>query len=188
MTRIPARILLSAPFLCACLLLPWSLAKAAQTLQVSLTVGGIGLECASSQVFPGVLGAAEAFSLGSNLTVESDPGTGQPTGQIRVRPIRIMKQLDECTPLLTQALVQGQTVEVIFRFFRQVPGGEVEHYFTISLPDARVSSQSIVSPDTLDPASVNRPPLESVSFIFSRITWTYEPTGNGFEHDFTTLR
>jgi type VI protein secretion system component Hcp len=39
--------------------------------------------------------------------------------------------------------------------------------------------------DTLDPATALRPPLEEVSFVFTRISWTYTNGGITFEDALT---
>ena len=102
------------------------------------------------------------------LTTPRDE-TGQLTGRRRHSPIRIVKRNDKSTPLLYQALCLNEPVDSAeFRFFRPSPdgSGSEEQYYTVLLENGYVSD-----------IQTDGSGLESVSFVFQDVTWTYEVGG-----------
>lgn len=86
-------------------------------------------------------------------------------------PIRIMKEIDKSSPLLFQALANNENlVEVYIRFYRPHVTGTYEHFYTIYLENARIVN---IEQYALPSEGYS----ESISFVYERITWIYEPDG-----------
>ncbi len=99
-----------------------------------------------------------------------NPSSGAATGNKVHTPVVFVKEVDKSTPLLSKALIQGETlVEVLFRFFNQ----SNYNYFTVRLEQAKVISIREFMPNSLNPASY-QPLMEEVSLVYTKITWTWE--------------
>ena len=96
-------------------------------------------------------------------------------------PMVLVKRVDRASPQLIRAIAEGQPVEGDIKFFnRNRETGEIQRYYTIRIYDARVTGVRQLLPDTLDPASANKPVLEEVQIDGGSITWIDELNGNEF--------
>ncbi len=115
--------------------------------------------------------AIECMTYKEGIQVGYDSRTGSAQGDRTYDPITVSKWVDKATPLLAQAASESKACTASFRFFRPTAnGGGWEHYFTVSLEDARVQriARSVTEGDDAAPMR------EEVSFVFSRITWKHE--------------
>ena len=113
-------------------------------------------------------------SFGHSINIPTDPHTGQPTGTREHGSLRIVKPLDKASPLLYKALVTGERLSIVeIRFLRISPEGQMEHFYTIKLEDAMITSAS----PSLIPSDQDNVMMEIISFNYRRITWTYVPDG-----------
>ena len=109
-----------------------------------------------------------------DVTVPTDPQSGQPTGQRVHRPLVITKVFDKCSPLLYRALCTGELLtECVMKFYRTSAEGSQQHYFTITLNDAIITSIKPHMPNCQDPSQAHFTHLEDVSFSYLKITWTH---------------
>ena len=116
-------------------------------------------------------------SFGHSININLDPVTGLPSARREHAPLRIVKPLDRATPLLYKALCTGETLsQVEIRFLRFTPEGQEEHFYTIFLEEAIITSAS----PSLIPANESNNMMEIISFTYRRIRWTFEP--GGIEH------
>lgn len=122
------------------------------------------IECLSFQ--DGTRAARESFN-------------GAASGRRNYEPIRFTKRFDKSTPLIAKALCNNEDIKAEFKFFRPSPKGDgtTEHFFTIALEGARIAFIERNSPDCIDPALSNHPPVEEVGLVFNKVIWTYETTG-----------
>jgi type VI secretion system secreted protein Hcp len=91
--------------------------------------------------------------------------------------LRITKYIDKASPKLAQVLINGEVlVEMVLRFYRPSPTGAYEHYYTIKLEDAIITS---IETHAMDSGRH----MEEVSFSYMLITWTDEVTGIEFIDD-----
>lgn len=112
----------------------------------------------------------------SGIDVPTDAGSGIPTGKRQHRPITISKLLDKSTPKLLQACVSGENLpSVSFDFYRLDSGGKEQHYYTILLENARITSYSHTGANS-----------ESLSFTYQKITWVWEDGAITAEDDWET--
>ncbi len=158
-----------------------SAAQSAQTVHLTVTAAGTTLLCESTQTSMGREDTIEAFSFGANVFRPLDPATGLPGNDVH-RPLRITKRIDRCSPQLMRALVNGEPIAATIRFFRPNPSGDgtTQQFYTITIANALVVGISTLSPDTLSPANLSLPPLETVSFVYGQITWTHTDGGVTF--------
>ncbi len=114
----------------------------------------------------------KVLSISNGIFRPRDSATGSLSGNRQHKPLTITKPVDKSTPLIFKAIANNEPVtRAEFRFFRGVPGGGEEHYYTILLESAAVSAASGVGGKGDDL------PTEMVSFTYERITWTYEDGG-----------
>ena len=132
-------------------------------------------------LLPGFEDAIEVFGFCHEITTPVDAASGLPTEKRQHKPLIVVKRIDKSTPLLQKALVNNEQLdEMTLSFFRIDPGtGGFQQYYTITLSEARVVSVKAISQD-LSNNSDTYPTMEEVSFVYQKITWTYEP--DGVEH------
>jgi type VI secretion system secreted protein Hcp len=124
----------------------------------------------------------EAFS--HNVTVPTDPQSGQPTGQRVHKPLTITKVFDKSSPMLYQALTTGEKLNNCkLKWYRTSPAGVQEHYFTMELEDAIITDIQARMPNCQDPAKAHFTHLEEVSFSYRKIIWTHEVAGTSSQDD-----
>jgi type VI secretion system secreted protein Hcp len=105
------------------------------------------------------------------------------TGRRQYGPLVVFKRIDSASPLLEKALVNNETIEAAFKFFRPSPNGDgtTEQFYTVTIKDGHISAMKQLVNKTIDPATAGEPPLEQVSFVFKTINWTY--TKGGITHE-----
>lgn len=105
---------------------------------------------------------------------------GQITGMRVHSPVVIVKEVDNSTPNLYQALVTAENLrDVIIRFYRNSTGGQLQNYYTVHLESATIISIREFMPNSLNPATY-QPIMDEVAFIYRKITWIWEDTGVEF--------
>lgn len=124
----------------------------------------------------------ECLSFTDAVRTAREASSGMATGDRTYEPIVIEKRIDKSSPLIAKALCNNEIMEGTFKFFRPSPTGDgtTQQFFTVKIAEGRVGSVHRHSPNVIDPASAATPPLETVSFVFGDITWTYED--GGVEH------
>ena len=115
-------------------------------------------------------GSIECLSYSHSIVSPRDAASGLPTGKRQHKPFTIVKEVDKATPLLMNAIINNEKLDIIFRFYSP----ENVNYYTITLEGAYVASfsQSYSSMGG-EPA----PPQEVISFVYMSITWCWELDG-----------
>lgn len=151
----------------------------AMTVHLTLLANGTNIDGESTITSMERENTIECLSFEDSVRTAREASTGMASGERTYEPLKITKRIDSSSPLLAKALCNNETIEGTFRFYRPNPAGDgtTEQFFTVVIESARVSSISRVSPNVIDPASANSPPIEEVSFVFGKITWTYESMG-----------
>lgn len=126
----------------------------------------------------------ECDGFNEGVATAQDAASRTPTGQRIYDPLTIRKWVDKSSPELAKALCETAKVDGEFYFFRpSSEDAQMEHFFTVKIEDARVSAIKRFLPEGMDDvAKAGKPPLESVSFVFGKITWTHVP-GNKVHTD-----
>jgi type VI secretion system secreted protein Hcp len=110
-----------------------------------------------------------------SVMIPRDPQSGQPSGLRTHRPVTVTKIFDKASPLMYQALCDGELLpKVEIKWYRTAPSGVQEHYFTIELTDAICVDIQSYMPNCQDPANETFTHLEDVSFSYRSIKWTHE--------------
>lgn len=117
----------------------------------------------------------EGYSEG--VATAQDAASRRPTAQRIYDPLVVRKWVDKSSPELAKALCSTQKVTGEFYFFRpSAEDAQMEHFFKVFIEDARVSGIKRFLPNAAqDVALAGKPPLEEVSFVFSRISWEHVP-------------
>jgi len=112
-----------------------------------------------------------AFTL--KVVSPRDKATGLASGRRYYEPILFVKNIDQATPAIANALVGNEVItSAEFRFFGVDAGVEALVY-TVKAENGRISSQRQFVSDTLDPALGSRSPQEEVGLVFTKITWSW---------------
>ena len=125
----------------------------------------------------------EVFGYSHNVISPRDAASGLPTGKRQHMPLVVVKEIDQATPLLYQALAANENLnDVKLEFRRYNPETQqVEWYFTIDLLNAAIASIQDYSAGTM------HHPMETVSFAYQKITWTWEDGGYTATDDWEAL-
>jgi type VI secretion system Hcp family effector len=122
-------------------------------------------------------GVIELFKIGNEML-----GVVGPTGQgyqVEAKPLVFRTKVGKATVSFIKALTEGAQIEAQIRFFRPGPGGEIEHYFTIEVNNARLTRYRSASS-----TSSTDPPIFEFEMTYQNIAWTYESTGDQHEWNF----
>ncbi len=158
----------------------------AETVHLTLLANGEQIEGDSTQTSLERENTIEclAFEQSGNVPVSET----SVTGRRRYKPLRIVKRIDRATPLIARAFARNETITGTFRFYRAGGDGTTEHFFTIEVREGRVASVRQFVLGVLDADVADEPPQEEVTFVFSTISWRWEPTGIDHEDTWSTAR
>ena len=137
-----------------------------------------GLSCkgSSDSAFPGF--AVSSFSLGDSLPAGSAAsGTGAGAGKPSFQDISVVKGLDDCTPLMFEAVAKGTHFSSIT--LTVVHKGNKTPILVIQLTDATVTSDKFTegAAKELD---------EVITLSYTKIMITHVPSGNKVTIDVLT--
>ena len=152
----------------------------AQTVHLKLEIDGNEVEGESTISSLEREGTIECSAFTYGLDTPRDEASGALSGKRQHRPVTITKRIDKTTPLLLKAVCNNEPVtKAEFRFFRPELGapGTEEHFYTVLLENAYISSVGQESRDAITGGKNAPPMMEEVSLVFGRITWTYEIGG-----------
>lgn len=157
--------------------------RAAETVHLYLRANGERIEGESTQTSLGREGSIECLAFAMESQVPLDATTGLPTGRSKHSPVTILKRIDKSSPLLFRAMIQGQTIDAEFRFYRPNPSGDgtTEQFYTVEVHKARISKIKTFTPSTLRADTSNEPNQEEVTIAFQEIIWHYTQGDIGFE-------
>ena len=109
-----------------------------------------------------------------------DAASGLPTGKRMHKPITITKEIDKASPILYNILVNNELItEFELDFWRPSPSGsgaEV-HFYTVKLTNASICQMHEYMLDNKVPENMKFPPMETVSFTYQKIEWTWVDGG-----------
>jgi type VI secretion system secreted protein Hcp len=111
------------------------------------------------------------------IEIPTDPHTGLPLGGVIHKGVTILKYLDKSSPLLMQALVTGESLQIKIRFFRVSMVGTREHYFSIEYEDCKIAEIKTIHLNSSDPDNAHFTTLEEVTFTYQKVTKTHEIAG-----------
>ena len=98
--------------------------------------------------------------------------------------MKIVKMIDKASPLLHNALVTGEQLQVELNFFRIASSGEEELYYTIELENAVLVDIQTRIENVTDPDNAHFSPMEELHINAATITWSHEPGGTEGQYTF----
>lgn len=113
----------------------------------------------------------------SNVSVPTNPQTGQPTGSPVQLPSTFTKYVDKASPLMWQALTSGETLDMVLSLWRTTSTGTQQKYFTAEWTNAVLVGGSITKPDVLNTQNASYLDHDKWAFTFGAVTWTNVATG-----------
>ena len=117
----------------------------------------------------------DGYELRFGTRVSTEGQAHRASSHRRILPVRIMKRIDQTTPLLYQGLKQNQRLDGDIKIFDNDPdSGETRHRFTVRLTQARILSIESSVPDACDADESNRPPYEVCEFVPHTIAYVDE--------------
>jgi type VI secretion system Hcp family effector len=162
----------------------------AATILAAISANGAQLQCESPfQSIGGEEVNGRALVLGLDLSYDVPiDDSGAARGRVVNNPIGMRKNLDACTPLLLQALVQQQQVQVILTIFDTSPDdGTTRAKTRITLDNARlVGVEAAGDTSSADPQMTTT--QELVRVLAQRLTVEDLVAGTSFQYDFVTAR
>ncbi|MBF0219695.1 MAG: type VI secretion system tube protein Hcp [Gammaproteobacteria bacterium] len=103
---------------------------------------------------------------------------GLPLGIRLHRPIAIVKVMDTSSPRLMQLLCTEERIsEAVFSWYAPTPTGEEQLFYRITLENAFVVSVKPEMPDLQHPQWADFHMMETVSFIYEKIIWSWGADG-----------
>lgn len=116
------------------------------------------------------LGSIELKSFSHGVTIPVDPNLGRLTGTRVHRPITIVKEFDQTTPILYRAVCEGRTLKkATIKMYHITEAGIESEYFNIILENIKITT---VAP-YLAPGTRSSTHLESLELRYEAITWKY---------------
>ncbi|HBM2905807.1 TPA: type VI secretion system tube protein Hcp [Klebsiella michiganensis] len=129
-----------------------------------------GSPIVGSCLMPLRLGSIELKSFSHCVTIPVDPSWGKLTGTRVHRPITIVKEFDQTTPLLYRAVCEGRTMKkATIKMYRILESGIEAEYFNIILENVKFTT---VAP-FLSPNGMSSTHLETLELRYEAITWKY---------------
>ena len=129
-----------------------------------------GSPVVGSCMIPLRLGSIELKSFSHCVTIPVDPHWGKLTGTRVHRPITIIKEFDQTTPLLYRAVCEGRTMKkATIKMYRILDSGIEAEYFNIILENVKFTT---VAP-YLSPNGTSSTHLETLELRYEAITWKY---------------
>jgi len=117
----------------------------------------------------------EVMEFDHNVRIPTDQQSGDLTGVRQHRPVTLVKPYDTASPLLFDALCNGETLnEVKVHWYRINESGKEEEYFTHTLKKAKVADMTSFMPNTKDPKKEQFTHMEKVSILYRKITWKHK--------------
>lgn len=111
-----------------------------------------------------------AMSFGLDRPV--DPLSGLPFGKARFQPFRLVKDPDRATPPLLRAVVTNERLNITIKWFRPIATGAEQHYFTVTLQNAKITSM-----DSEGDVTIAGGVAETIGFAYEKITMRDEVNG-----------
>lgn len=123
------------------------------------------------------------------VSIPTDVQSGTTSGPRRHGALTITKVFDKASPLIYQALCNGETLTTCeIKWYRTNYDGHEEHYYTTKIVDAKIVNVKSYMHNCQDPSMASFTHLESVSFSYRKIEWTHEVSGTSGDDDWRTPR
>lgn len=117
-------------------------------------------------------------ALSIQITVPTNPQTGQVSGSPIQIPSSFTKYVDKASPLLWAAITNQETLtEIDINLFENDAKGKTTNSYTIKFTNAILVSGNMFKPDILLQANQPYVDMETFSFTYGQATWTHNNGG-----------
>ena len=136
----------------------------------------------------GLEGAIEVIETKHLVHWPLDAVSGLPMSSKKHKPITITKEVDASSPLLfTMWSTNEDITQCRLDFYRTTSAGTKEQYYSIELENASITSIRFEQPNNRDPEKQSYAEMEQVTFVYGKIIYTHQPTGNSAEEGGATF-
>ncbi|WP_368543486.1 Hcp family type VI secretion system effector [Enterobacter soli] len=119
-----------------------------------------------------------------NVTVPTDPQSGQPSGQRAHKPFIFTVALNKAVPLMYNALASGEMLPTTeLHWYRTSIEGKQEHFFTTRLTDSTIVNIDCTMPHCQDDTKREFTQLVKVSLAYRKIEWEHVSAGTSGADD-----
>jgi type VI secretion system secreted protein Hcp len=133
-------------------------------------------------------GKIAVIAVSHEIVSPHDAASGQATGKCQHRPLVITKELDRSSVPLRQMLVNNEAAkDWELQFFRPSTSGTETQYLTIRLTNAAIASIEMQMLNNRDVDLTNRETFEEVTFVYTKIEWTWPDGGLVAADDITSV-
>ena len=115
---------------------------------------------------------AQAFSVQAIRPV--DPQSNQPTGLVQCLPATVVKYIDSASPLLWNALTNGESLAITVEFYRTKPSGTIEHHYSMEFEEVTLVGLNPHVPHALLADSKPMRDMEEMQFTYGKVTMTHK--------------
>lgn len=117
-----------------------------------------------------------------NMLAGNDGSTSG--GRGKHMPLMITKNIDKSSPLLANALHDGEEIECTINFYRTSPAGGDDKYYSIHLTGGRIAHVSLQVPHAIH--MLDAQPQEIISIRYRDISWTHIQAGTSAHSTWNT--
>ena len=129
-----------------------------------------GSPIVGSCMMPTRHGSIELKSFSHGVTIPVDSSWGKLTGTRVHRPITIIKEFDQTTPLLYRAVCEGRVMKKgIIKMYRILESGIEAEYFNIVMENVKFTTVAAF----LTPNGMSSTHLETLELRYEAISWKY---------------
>ncbi|MDF1545724.1 MAG: Hcp family type VI secretion system effector [bacterium] len=129
----------------------------------------------------------QCHALDQTIQIPWNSKTGQPAGVRNHGPLKVTKAFDKASPPLYKAMIEGERLSIVeLKFYRILPTGGQENYFTVSMTDATIVEIRPHMLNHFDAELARYDNMEDVSFAYAQIEWRWEPDGITAMDDMTS--
>jgi type VI secretion system secreted protein Hcp len=147
----------------------------ASFIHMTLTGETSGLVNGSSTA-PGREDTIALIGFSHEVISPRDAASGLPTGKRQHKPLNVTKFIDKSTPILFHILASNENItELEITFYRSAVDGSQEPYYRIELVNASIAG-----------IRTEYPNLETVTFAYQKVIWTWVDGGITAEDDWET--
>lgn len=101
-----------------------------------------------------------------------DPASGLPTGKRQHMPFKIVKRVNNSSPVLMDKLVKNSTISSVeLNLVATDPNGEEYVSYVYKLENVKVVGIRNWAPNNYEPSVSSYPAFEEVTFTYQTITW-----------------
>lgn len=132
-------------------------------------------------------GTIEVHAVDHAVESPQHAASGLPSGKRQHEPLVVVKEIDQSSPLLWRMLTTNEKItELRLDFWQPSRSGREFQYYTIELVNASISGIYTEMLDNRIPENAKLPAQESVTFVYQKISWTWQDGGITTEDDWLT--